>query len=101
MADHNQTSPAKQHYDRALAYLGRERIADAERECRSSLALAPNAAPAANVLSIILARTGRGDEAIKVLQDALARWPKFIPALNNLGLLLHGRGRHAEALDCF
>lgn len=101
MADARPANPAHQHYQQALALLSEDRLPEAEQECRRSLALAPQAAPAANILAIILARTGRGDEAVTVLKDALARWPEFVPALTNLGIMLHGRHRHTEALTCF
>lgn len=51
-----------------------------------------------NNLGLILAGSGRGDEAMLQFQQALALRPASPESLTNLGMVLAARGRRAEAI---
>ena len=61
------------HYALGLALVRLKRSGDALAELRQAAELAPDSAQNAYVYAIALNSTGRGDEALKTLADALAR----------------------------
>jgi Flp pilus assembly protein TadD len=58
-------------------------------------------ADAYNGLGYVLARQGRGDEAIVELRKAIDVDPKFIPAYNNLADALETQGKLEEAAQVY
>ncbi len=71
----------------------------AERDLRIAERLAPGFAQAANNRGVALARLGRHEEALAVLQRGLAAEPGNVALLTNLARLYQQQGRAAEAAD--
>jgi 4-amino-4-deoxy-L-arabinose transferase-like glycosyltransferase len=79
---------ARTHASRGEVAFGEKRFADAERELREALRLEPALSDAAIALARTLQATGRGDEALAVVEQAVARDPANARV----------RGAHAEIL---
>lgn len=86
--------------DLAAIYRRNGRDADAEKQLRSWVAVAPDDADARLALGALLDRTGRFAEAETELRHAIRLDPKSAEALNYLGYSLADRGeRLEESLD--
>lgn len=81
----------------AAAYAQRKQYADAEKCYRGWLQLAPKDFAAHDGLGLLLAGTGRLDEASQELQKAVALQPAMPDAWLQLGLVQQKLGRHADA----
>jgi Flp pilus assembly protein TadD len=87
---------------RAQSLLGRYlegagRFVEAERHCRTAVALAPGSAEAHVQLGICLIRLRRLDEGEQSLRTAVLLKPDLAEAHNDLGACLAAKGRLAEA----
>ena len=89
------TNPASM--DDALRYYQRGELAASELALANYLKARPDCPSGANLKAIILARTGRYDEAESVLKGLVASQPKFVDGHTNLGFLLQQRQRFDEA----
>lgn len=69
----------------------------AETELRAAVAIEPNLTRANVNLGIVLARTGRFDEALDTFQQVLPDSDAYY----NLGLILRGQGKHDQAAEAF
>jgi membrane associated rhomboid family serine protease/Flp pilus assembly protein TadD len=81
----------------ATAYTQKRQYAEAEKCYRGWLQLAPNDFAAHNGLGLLLAGTGRLDEATRELQKAVALRPAMPDTWLHLGLIQQKLGRHADA----
>ena len=81
----------------AAAYTQKKQFAEAEKSYRSWLQLAPKDFAAHDGLGLLLAGTGRLDEASQELQKAVALQPAMPDAWQQLGLVQQKLGRHADA----
>jgi tetratricopeptide (TPR) repeat protein len=61
----------------------------------------PDLKEAYNSIGKLLTETGRPDEALKYLEEALELDSKYISALINKGIALAGLGKYIEALELF
>lgn len=77
------------------------RLAEAEAGYRAVLAVEPDQPFANNLLGILLNATGRGEEAVPLLERAVALRPQNGEFHNNLGEALRLSGRFAEAVGIF
>jgi Flp pilus assembly protein TadD len=93
---HPDPAPAHLQWGNTWARLGRD--ADAEREYREALRLAPGFPEARDHLGALLLRRGRGDEAIRELEAAAAGMPRSFRVRRSLAEALEGAGRVDEAL---
>ncbi|MBV8402908.1 MAG: tetratricopeptide repeat protein [Gammaproteobacteria bacterium] len=73
----------------------------AERLCRSVLAVRGDYFDALTLLGIILAQSGRANEAADLLRRAVAAKPDDAAAHGNYGNVLNELGRFEEALDSY
>ncbi len=85
----------------AAAYTQRKQYAEAEKCYRGWLQLAPNDFAAHDGLGLLLAATGRLDEAGRELQKTVALQPATPEAWQQLGLVQQKLGRHADAAVSF
>ncbi len=82
----------------AILYAKRGRIADAEREYRTTIAQDPLFLPAVANLAQLLSADGRTDQAASVLRDGLTRMPGEGELHYSLGLLIAESGDLADAI---
>jgi tetratricopeptide (TPR) repeat protein len=113
LRDQGKADEARRHYVEALRLnpmsaaaqvnvanaLPAEQRAEAEAHYREALRLSPNLPEAHNGLGLLLARTGRLDEAMEHYRLAIAAKPHGAEAHANLGNALRTLGRYAEAAD--
>jgi predicted O-linked N-acetylglucosamine transferase (SPINDLY family) len=96
-SDHSsQTVP--QLFDRAVGFLQRGSLAEAERPCQQILAIMPAHFQALQLLGAIRAQQGRNTEALALIGDALKINPFAASALLNYGNVLKSLGRDEECL---
>lgn len=88
-------------YNRALAYERRGDPAPAEAMYRRAIGINPLLVEARNNLGLLLAHSGRLDEAIEQYNVVLLHHPGDAFALNNLGMAYGGKGDIARAIECF
>jgi len=81
----------------ATAYTQKKQYAEAEKCYRGWLQVAPNDFAAHDGLGLLLAGTGRLDEASRELQKTVALRPAMPEAWQQLGLVQQKLGRHADA----
>jgi rhomboid protease GluP len=81
----------------AAAYTQKKQYSEAEKYYRSWLQLAPNNFAAHDGLGLLLAVTGRLDEATQELQKSVTLQPAMPDAWLQLGLIQQKLGRHADA----
>jgi tetratricopeptide (TPR) repeat protein len=72
--------------------------AGAERMVRQALAADPNNCTARNALVVVMARTGRRDQAMQLLRETVEIQPGDPSAYYNLASILCGQGKAEEAL---
>ncbi|MEL7450799.1 MAG: tetratricopeptide repeat protein [Pseudomonadota bacterium] len=89
--------PASDAYAQAIAVSGSGDVEAGEAALRAFIADHPDVAQAHASLGILLARTGRDDDAYTSLRAALALDPDLTAALNELGMLHRRAGRFDEA----
>jgi predicted TPR repeat methyltransferase len=70
---------------------------EAQRLCR----LHPGQPALFNLLGVVLARSGRGEDALEAFRRALELEPAFNEARANLASVLQENGRHLEAVRCY
>jgi predicted CXXCH cytochrome family protein len=75
------------HHLRALALEGFGRLEEAERAYREALRLEPDSPDSAINLSLLLGRSGRAAEGVRLLDSVIARYPSADNALRNRALL--------------
>ncbi|MFH1037176.1 MAG: tetratricopeptide repeat protein [PVC group bacterium] len=92
-----QYSPAKWHYDRAVAFEGAGRPEAAEAEYRRALEVKPDDYRSRMNLGAILLRQDDAADAVAEFRRAVALRPDRAEAHNNLGSALSRAGRLAEA----
>ena len=85
----------------AFAALQRGDWREAERLCREALKAQQDNLDALNLLGIITAQTGRGEEAVDLLSRLVAAVPNAAPAHFNLGAAYWVSKRTAEALESY
>ncbi len=85
----------------AIAHHGAGHLAAAEEACRMALQSAPAHADALNLLGLIAHQTGHGEDAVRLIRQAIAAKQGAPDYHNNLGNILVGLGRLAEAEACF
>jgi tetratricopeptide (TPR) repeat protein len=88
-------------YNRALAYERRGDTVPAEAMYRRAIGINPLLVEARNNLGLLLAQSGRFDEAIEQYNTVLLHHPRDAFALNNLGMAYGGKGDLARAIECF
>jgi protein O-GlcNAc transferase len=99
---HTQAQPAVASLlQRAAAARAGGRLDEAERLCRSALALAPSGVDSSQLLGVIVLQLGRPEEAIAVLSRAAELNPGRAQAHGNLGTALLYVRRPEEALRHF
>jgi tetratricopeptide (TPR) repeat protein len=81
----------------AFAHFRAGRLADAEREYRTLVARDPGNAAWVHLLGFIVARTGRRDEGLAILDRSIALEPGNPGFLDNRGQVLLQAGRDEEA----
>jgi predicted TPR repeat methyltransferase/Flp pilus assembly protein TadD len=84
-------------YEEALRFNELGRVREAERACREVLRQTPSHVGALRLLANIAYRSGRGDEAAKLLTLATRAAPHDAVVLGELGLVLRELGRFKEA----
>jgi Tfp pilus assembly protein PilF len=89
--------PAARPLAKAMEHHRAGRLAEAERQYRVALALAPRHGDASRLLGAIYLQAGKPDQALPLLQTALQVQPKSSDLLNNLGLALRDTGKSEEA----
>jgi tetratricopeptide (TPR) repeat protein len=89
-------SCASAHFNLAVAAVQAGNFAEAESHYRSALPGRPTA-ETHNGLGYVLAREGRGDDAIAEFHRAIDLDPHFTPAYNNLAAALEAQGQLADA----
>jgi tetratricopeptide (TPR) repeat protein len=72
---------------------------EGERFAREALSAEPDNACALNTLGVILARTGRGDEATQLFLTAIRADSEFGPPYLSLAYLSFQQGRYEESLE--
>jgi tetratricopeptide (TPR) repeat protein len=92
---------ARQSLERAIAFLERQNLVEAEREGRNSVRLAPRSAITRNILGVILDQQGKTIEALTEFRTAIRLDPDFVSAKNNLGRLFATQGKLKEAQSQF
>jgi tetratricopeptide (TPR) repeat protein len=94
-------APIAGWFNAALAHQRAGRAGDAERVCRSILAVDPGHAPTLHLLGLVEQERGRSDEAIEHIRAAIARNGRDPAFHHNLGNVLRAQGRFAEAMKCY
>jgi Flp pilus assembly protein TadD len=87
------------HVNLGVLYATERRVAEAEAELRTALALDPSFVPAAVNLADLHRAAGREAEGERVLRDVLERDPGSAAAHHALGLLLVRQKRMPEAMQ--
>jgi tetratricopeptide (TPR) repeat protein len=90
-------SPGRGYFTLGEYYEGAAGWDHAAQAYRQAIALDPGYVEALNALGVLLARTGRADEAEGLLRRAVALAPTRASLHNNLGYLLLQAGRVPEA----
>ncbi len=85
------TLSADQHFRRAVSLHEKERLAEAEREYRLAIAVAPTHFDGLVHLGLLCVQQGRLDEAEGLLRRGVAANPASPDAQNHLGALLQAR----------
>ncbi len=88
-------------FNAALAHQRAGRAGDAERVCRSILAVDPGHPQTLHLLGLIEHQRGRPNEAIEHIRMAIARNGRDPAFYHNLGNILRAQGRAAEAMKCY
>ena len=94
-------APIAAWFNAALAHQRGGRAGDAERVCRSILAVDPGHAPTLHLLGLIEHQRGSSDEGIEHIREAIARNGRDAAFHHNLGNILGSQGRAAEAMECY
>lgn len=84
-------------YEAALAYHA-GRYGEAEAEARALIGAAGRWFPALLLLGMVAGKTGRADEGIGLLREALLLEPRSVEAHGELAALLRTLGRYDEAI---
>jgi predicted O-linked N-acetylglucosamine transferase (SPINDLY family) len=92
----NPSPDAQLALQRAQEFQRAGRLAEAEAECRRSLAVAPQSADVTNLLGIVLCQLGRIAEGVALLEAATQYSPENPAIQTNLGNALAAQGNH----DC-
>ncbi len=93
--------PASDAYAQAIAASGNGDVEAGEAALQAFIAEHPDVAEAHASLGILLARTGRDDDAHTSLEAALALNPNLTAALNEMGMLHRRAGRFDDALTAY
>lgn len=106
LAAYEQALAADAGYVTALEGIGRTRIKQndfrgAEEVLRNALRIEPDAQRAHHYLGVVLAQTGRPDEAVRELRASLALAPNDLPTLEALAPLLLAGGEVDAAADAY
>ncbi len=94
-------SPAKWHYDRALAYSARGDRPAAREEYRLALEVEPDFAEARANLAALLLEAGRHGEAIEEYREAIKAGVARAETYSSLGVALEREGRSREAASAY
>jgi protein O-GlcNAc transferase len=92
---------ADHHVARALACLRQSLWPQADAEARAALALRSNQPDAIHVLGIVAWRTGRLEDAAKLIGATISLAPGYAEAYKNLGIVLLGLGQRENAIAAF
>lgn len=95
----NQTGDIRQALQHALQRHGAGDLGQAEQIYRRILAAEPQHFDALHYLGVIGLQTGRFDDAVETISQALVQKPDDIDALSNLGNALQALGRFEEAVS--
>lgn len=93
--------PASQHYEAAKALHRQGRLADAERHFRAVLSAEPGHVDAMEWLGALCAQTGRFEEGIGWLREAVARNPSSARLNANLAGALGAAQNYEEAVTVY
>lgn len=94
------TITAEQALEIAAAHHRAGDLATAEAMCRKILAVQPDHAGSLHRLGLIAFATGRDDEALELLANAIAHWPGVAQWHSDLGVVHRRRGQLEEAVAC-
>jgi tetratricopeptide (TPR) repeat protein len=75
------------------------RLSQAEADCRRALGANPGDVQALRKLGVLLVRSGRGDEAIRLFLHGVSANPASAALRANLGACLRQLGRHHDAAE--
>jgi tetratricopeptide (TPR) repeat protein len=92
---------ASAYQNRALAYMGINKLDDAMKDAEETLRLAPAAPEAHITVGHLHSLRGRSEEAIASMTAAMALNPKVVVAYFNRGNIYHAMGNHEKALADF
>lgn len=92
-------SDPRQLFENAVQCLGRGEFARAEGIARAMVASFPGHVDAMQLLGVILAQSGRCDEAAGLLETCLAHRPQDPAVLTNLGEVRRMQGRYEDAVS--
>jgi len=93
----NAPDPAARALAKAMEHHRVGRLAEAAKQYRVALALAPRHGDASRLLGAIYLEAGKPDQALPLLRIALEVQAKSSEVLNNLGLALRDSGQAEEA----
>jgi tetratricopeptide (TPR) repeat protein len=97
----NAPNPAARPLAKAIEHHKAGRSAEAEKQYRVALALAPRNGDALRSLGALYLQAGKPEQALPLLQAALQVEPNNAEILNNLGVALSKAGRREEAAAHF
>lgn len=76
------------------------RLAEAEGLCRQILAQQPHHHPTLHRLGMMALATGRFEEAVQLISEAIRHYSTEASYFSNLGIAYHRLGRSDEAISC-
>ncbi len=85
----------------AKTYYANGDLGTAEKFCRQILEQVPNQADTLCILGVIAHQTGKSEQAIELINQAISHEPDFPDAHNNLGEVYRAMARYEEARACF
>jgi tetratricopeptide (TPR) repeat protein len=97
----NTPDPAARPLAKAMEHHRAGRLAEAEKQYRVALALAPRHSDASRLLGRLYVEDGRPEQALPLLKNALQAQPDNPEVLYCLGESLRALDKFEEALDCY
>lgn len=95
------TALTQADFERVEALMSSGRLDAARSEAQRLCRLHPDQPALFNLLGVVLARSGKGEDALDALHRALELEPAFDDARTNLASVLKDCGRHLEAVRCY